>query len=57
MEAAAVIRNTPAGNRNAGEEAKMNAPEIISAEMMNPLSEIMMLALVAASAMVSNSAR
>ena len=48
---------TPAGTRKEGEELNRNAPEIISAEMMNPLSEIMMLALVAASAMVSNSAR
>lgn len=35
----------------------MNAPEIISAEMISPFSEIMILALVAASAISSSSAR
>lgn len=57
IEVAAVTRKTPAGNRKAGDEAKINAPEIISAEMMNPLSEIMMFAFIAASAIVSSSAR
>ena len=35
----------------------MKAPEIINAEAINPFSEIMMFALVAARVMISNSAR
>ncbi|MCF3972552.1 hypothetical protein [Paracoccus salsus] len=56
IDAAAVTMNMPAGSRRPGEDEKTNAPEIIRAEMMKPLSEIMMVSLVAASAMVSRSA-
>ena len=47
----------PAGTRNSGDDEKMKAPDTISADTMKPLSEIMMLALVAASASSSISVR
>ena len=57
MDAAAVIINVLAGIRNSGDDEKINAPEIINADTMKPLSEIIMLALVAANASSSISER
>ena len=57
IDAAAVTIKVLAGIRNSGEEEKINAPEIISAETIKPLSEIIILALVAASASSSISER
>ena len=57
IDAAAVSMKMPAGTRNSGDDEKMKAPDTISADTMKPLSEIMMLALVAASASSSISVR
>jgi len=57
MDAAAVIINVLAGIRNSGDDEKINAPEIINADTMKPLSEIIILALVAANASSSISER
>lgn len=57
MDAAAVTINIPAGMKNSGDDEKMNAPETIKADTIKPFSEIMMLALVAASASSSISVR
>ena len=57
MDAAAVIIKVLAGIRNSGDDEKINAPEIISADTIKPFSEIIMFALVAASASNSISER
>ena len=57
MDAAAVIIKVLAGIRNSGDDEKINAPEIINADTMKPFSEIIIFALVAASASNSISER